>query len=281
MARAARRPTIFIGSSSEALGIARQVSHGLEAVADVALWDTAFDAGTWLLGGILNRARDSDFGLFVIHKDDTQRIKRTSYQVVRDNVLFEVGVFMGTLGPERTILLWPSASGSSKLRLPTDLAGLLRESYGSPRTRKGKADILSALASIRRRIQRMGPALRNGYNEIAALKQALLERDIEGHGVSTSLLDIVRLAARRRRRPWFSTTSVETLTEALAAHLSDKVVDLVFWWLVIYGVITFDNVEQWNDNGMWDYADSQDYAVFTERGVVLLNELRARETSLG
>jgi hypothetical protein len=35
------------------------------------------DAGTWLLGGILNRAQQSDFGIFVIREDDTTRIKNT------------------------------------------------------------------------------------------------------------------------------------------------------------------------------------------------------------
>ena len=171
---------------------------------------------------------------------------------VRDNVLFEAGVFMGALGPERTILLWPSARGSEKLRLPTDLEGLLREIYTPPRSPQAKPDIRLALASIRKRVQSMGPALRSGYNEIATLKQALQERDIEfDDGTSEALGDIIQRAASRRKRPWFSTTSVETLMSGIKPYYKHHIVDLVFWWLIIYGVITFDNVEHWND-GSWD-----------------------------
>jgi hypothetical protein len=69
-------------------------------------------------------------------------------------------------------------------------------------------------------------------------------------------------------------TSVEVLTSAIAVHYEHEIVDLVFWWLIVYGVITFDNVDQWSADGSWDYEDSEEYAVFTERGLVLLNELR-------
>jgi hypothetical protein len=275
VARAVSRPTVFVGSSTPALPIAKEVRRGLSDVADVVVWDTAFDTGTWLLGGILNRAQQSDFGVFIIREDDMTRIRHTDYMTVRDNVLFEAGIFMGALGPERTILLWPSGHHSKKLRLPTDLEGLLRETYSAPRSRLERPDIRLALASIRRRIESMGPALRSGYNEIATLRQALHERDIDvGGGICEALGDIVQRAARRRRRPWFSVTSVENLTSAIEAHYKPKIVDRVFWWLIVYGVITFNNLEHWSDDEDWDYKGSVEYAVFTERGVVLLNALR-------
>lgn len=272
MAHITSRPTVFIGSSTPALPIAKAVQSGLSDIANVVVWDTAFDSGTWLLGGILNRAQQSDFGVFIIRKDDTTKIKDTNYMTVRDNVLFEAGVFMGGLGPERTILLWPSSS--EKLRLPSDLEGLLRENYDPAPSGKKKPNIELALASIRRRVVSMGPALRSGYNEIVVLKQTLHERDIEfKDGTHESLRDIVQRGARHRKRPWFSSTSVETLTSGIGERYDDSVVDLVFWWLVVYGVITFDNIDQWTD-GEWEYEDSQEYAIFTERGLVLLNELR-------
>jgi hypothetical protein len=42
-------------------------------------------------------------------------------------------------------------------------------------------------------------------------------------------------------------------------------------------VITFNNIEDWT-SGEWDYEDSMEYAEFTERGTVLLNELRDGKT---
>lgn len=67
--------------------IAKEIRRRLSSVADVLLWDNAFDAGTWLLGGILNRAQQSDFGIFVIREDDTARIKCTKYTTVRDTLI--------------------------------------------------------------------------------------------------------------------------------------------------------------------------------------------------
>lgn len=274
MARVTSRPSVFVGSSTPALPIAKEIKRALSDVADVVVWDTAFDAGTWLLGGILSRAQQSDFGIFVIREDDTARIGNTDFITVRDNVLFEAGVFMGALGPERTTLLWPAIkNGRRKLRLPTDLEGLLRETY-TPSHADKLPDLRSALSSMRNRIESMGRALRSGYNEIAALKQALHERDIDlKDGKCEALGDIVQRAARQRRRPWFASTSVEVLIKALERHHKHKIVDLVYWWLILYGVITFDNIDDWT-NGEWDYEDSVEYAVFTDRGVVLLNELR-------
>ncbi len=279
MTQSTGRPNVFIGSSTPALTIAKELRRGLTAVANVAVWDTAFDAGTWLLGGILNRAQQSDFGVFVIREDDTTRIKNTEYMTVRDNVLFEAGVFMGALGPERTILLWPAPNAANRLRLPTDLEGLLRETYTPSRSSRTRPNIRSAVASIRRRVVSMGPALRSGYNEVARLRQALHERDIEfDDGSCEALGAIVQHASTQRKRPWFSVTSVEALTAAVAECYDHETVDLVFWWLIVYGVITFNNVEQWSADGTWDYEDSQEYAVFTERGLVLLNELRTGAT---
>jgi len=269
------RPTVFVGSSTRGLTIANEVRRGLDDVANVIVWNTAFAAGTWLLGGILRQAQQSDFGIFVIRKDDKLTLKNVTYSNVRDNVLFEAGIFMGALGPERTILLWPSGKGSDKLRLPTDLEGLLREHYTPAKRHQSKPKLQTALASIRRRIETMGLALRSGYNEIAALKQALHERDIEFvDGSIEGLGDIVMQAAQRRRRPWFASTDVDQLTKAVEVRYHEDTVDLVFWWLIHYGVITFDNIEQWS-SGDWHYTDSVEYAMFTARGLVLLNEFRS------
>ena len=129
------------------------------------------------------------------------------------------------------------------MRLPTDLEGLLRETYTPRSAKRSKPDVRSAVESIRRRIVSKGLALRSGYNEIARLKQALFERDIELAGDTTEALgEIVERAARRQRRPWFSATSVSTLTDAISKECVDSLVDLVYWWLIIYGVITFDDV---------------------------------------
>jgi Predicted nucleotide-binding protein containing TIR-like domain len=276
MAHSPSIPTVFVGSSTEALPIVAQLAKGLADVADVRAWNSAFESGTWLLGSILRQAQQSDFGLFVLREDDKVKIEEREYSTVRDNVLFEAGVFMGALGPQRTILLWPSSEGAETMRLPSDLQGLLLEHYVAAHGEEAEANLKPAIESIVKRIQKMGFAVRSGYNEIASLKQSLDEREIVFEDDSVeSLKKIIQRAANRRKRPWFSVTSVERLTHEIGRDYDESVVSDVFWWLIIYGVIAFDNVEHWNDGDWDDYESSVEYTQFTPRGLVLLNELRA------
>lgn len=55
----------------------------------------------------------------------------------------------------------------------------------------------------------------------------------------------------------------------------DKIVDNIFWWLIVDGVVTFDNIDVWTD-GKFHWRSSVEFAVFTDRGVVWLNELRSK-----
>jgi len=48
------------------------------------------------------------------------------------------------------------------------------------------------------------------------------------------------------------------LTRALATEYEHEIVDTMFWWLIVYGVITFDNVDQWSEDGNWDYESSEE-----------------------
>jgi hypothetical protein len=80
------------------------------------------------LPALIARANETDFGIFVFHRDDKSTIRGTEYSVVRDNVLFELGLFIGALGLERCFVLVPK-SVEAEFRLPADLAGLTVSSY--------------------------------------------------------------------------------------------------------------------------------------------------------
>jgi len=273
------RPVVFIGSSTEAQGVAEAVRRFLEGSAEVNVWSSAFNPGEWTLQVILDHAQRSDFGIFVMTPDDQGVIRKKAKLTVRDNVLFEVGIFMGALGPKRTFLLWPSKK-ADQLRLPTDLLGLTTLSYefgkGLKEPEWDKRLGESEVARIRRVIQDSGPAVRSTYNEIAALTQRLDEKEKSfTDGTSASFKDIIAPVAARRKRPWFRGTPVEMLLEGISEGYKDRIVDEVFWWLIVYGVITFNNIEIWSSGGDWHWADSMEYAVFTDRGVVLLNQFRS------
>ncbi|PZP54902.1 MAG: DNA-binding protein, partial [Delftia acidovorans] len=74
---------------------------------------------------------ENDFAVFVFSPDDLVRIRSMSTLAVRDNVLFEFGLFIGRLGRDRVYFLLPMAG---ELHLPTDLLGITPGRYESQRS---------------------------------------------------------------------------------------------------------------------------------------------------
>jgi hypothetical protein len=125
------KPTLFIGSSSESLGVAYAAQKNLQDVADVTVWaQGVFKLSQSALGSLLEAVEDNDFGLFVFGGDDITTMRGAEVQTVRDNVIFELGLFIGRLGRNRTFMLVPN--GMPDLHLPTDLMGLTPATYEPP-----------------------------------------------------------------------------------------------------------------------------------------------------
>ena len=126
------KPRLFIGSSREGSEVARSIHANLDRNAECSVWDQGvFGLNDVTLQTLLERVGTSDFGVFVCSADDTAIIREASNPVVRDNVLFELGMFMGYLGPQRTFFLVPE--DASDLHLPSDLKGITYGTYDTNR----------------------------------------------------------------------------------------------------------------------------------------------------
>jgi predicted nucleotide-binding protein len=68
-----------------------------------------------------------DFAIFVFTADDPINYKNEEFLAVRDNVIFEAGLFIGKLGTEKVFFIKPR--NSSKIKLPTDLLGITPGDY--------------------------------------------------------------------------------------------------------------------------------------------------------
>jgi hypothetical protein len=126
------KPRIFLGSSGKQAKLLQALTRGLEDVAHVEPWTTSFNPGTTTLERLLELTHEVDFAAFVFARDDwttdsaSARPPTESGQASpRDNVVFEAGLFGGTLGMRRTFIL--HANGS---KLPSDLLGLTCVRYG-------------------------------------------------------------------------------------------------------------------------------------------------------
>jgi hypothetical protein len=116
------KPRVFIGSSTEGLPIAYALQDNLEGAAEVTVWDqNVFNPSKYILESLLEKLESTDFGVFVFSPDDLVRIRGQKQAAVRDNVIFEFGLFVGHLGRQNSVMLLPKGE---PVRIPSDLWGV-------------------------------------------------------------------------------------------------------------------------------------------------------------
>jgi CRP/FNR family cyclic AMP-dependent transcriptional regulator len=120
-------PKLFVISSKEALEIARTIRSSLENDVFSTVWDQGvFFAGGYSLEALEQAVSESDFALAIAEPDDIVESRGSRQPTLRDNVLFELGLFMGKLGRHRALLIHPRIDD---LKLPSDLQGLTLLQY--------------------------------------------------------------------------------------------------------------------------------------------------------
>lgn len=122
------RPRIFVASTTESLTIAYSVQENLEHDADVTVWTQGvFELSKSTVESLIGALGKSDFGVFLLTPDDVLRLRGEEHQVPRDNLVFELGLFIGRLGRDRTFIIAPR--GISNFHLPSDLLGITPGTY--------------------------------------------------------------------------------------------------------------------------------------------------------
>ena len=183
------KPSLFVGSSSEGLRVAKAVQVGLQEEAEVTLWNQGFfglSQGT--IESLINGLERFDFAVLVATPDDLVVHREISALSPRDNILFELGLFMGRLGRARTYLLADPAT----VRLPTDLAGVTLATYDSQRSDQNLIAAVGPATTI------IGDAIR----DLGAVRDrgvAQFERATEQvRGISATMAQLIHLLARSR-----------------------------------------------------------------------------------
>jgi hypothetical protein len=165
----------FLSSSSEQIQIAKALEANLENEGfEATLWSRETHGGSqYNLEGLLDQAKKSDFAIFVFTPDDQVTIRSELFSVVRDNVLFELGLFMGTIGRDRCFMV---QSTEQPMRLPPDLEGINSFKYDPKRSdgnlRRALGPITTSITE-RTRIVAKAALLDFTLNELKLLESCL------------------------------------------------------------------------------------------------------------
>ena len=122
------RPVLFIGSSTESLPIARAIQSNFSHDDFVVkLWtERVFGPSQFVITELEKQIQESDFAVLVLGHDDEVISRNQKSDAPRDNVIFELGLFMGALSHERTFMIIPRGCD---IKIPTDLLGLTPLDY--------------------------------------------------------------------------------------------------------------------------------------------------------
>ena len=97
-----------------------------------------------------------DFAIAIAHGDDTTTSRGNKWPAPRDNVIFELGLFMGKLGRHRAILMEPRGEG---VKLPSDMAGITTINYVFDPDKDTEAKFSPACNELRGYITKLGAVI--------------------------------------------------------------------------------------------------------------------------
>jgi predicted nucleotide-binding protein len=147
-------PILFVGSSSESLPVVRALEENLSAEPfTVRPWTRGvFAASQFPIDDLVKQVNECDFAALVLGPDDLVHSRWRFSRAPRDNVVFELGLFMGVLERSRTLFVIP---GKAKVKLPSDITGVTPLHF-DPKVR----DLAAALDDASREIASL--VLRHG-----------------------------------------------------------------------------------------------------------------------
>jgi hypothetical protein len=169
------KPKVFVASSVEGLDIAYPLQVNLQHDADITVWSQGvFSLSITPLDSITEALNSSDFGIFVFSPDDETKMRGNVSDTVRDNVIFELGLFIGKLGKRRCFIVLPD---NIDFHIPTDLVGVTPAKYSGERD---KSELAAALGPACHEI-RQTMKLQGLHSEIDSPTQKIPANDHDNY----------------------------------------------------------------------------------------------------
>jgi hypothetical protein len=260
-----RKPRIFIGSSVESLPIADAIAENLEFDAEVTIWRSGtFKLSNNAIDDLITKSKSVDFSIFIFSPDDVATIRSREVSAVRDNVIFELGLFIGSIGKERCFIVKPR---DTELHFPSDLLGITPTDYDPNRSDDDLTSSLTyAATQIKRELKDKGV-----YEEIITSKVHKIDVNDALSAISDSDLYILGTLLDSYNNDVEGTTSYN-LENNLQRYLTGPRLNLAIVKLQRIGLIEKRNSGDMNGNEYFTFLLSE-YGV----DVCLKNEAKIAE----
>ncbi|HTL81131.1 MAG TPA: TIR domain-containing protein [Bacteroidia bacterium] len=166
-----KRPYVFIGSSKEGLEYAKAIQVNLEYSCESEIWHQGlFGLSDGTLESLVSSIQNFDFAILIITGDDITISRGFENKSPRDNVIFELGLFMGGLGRDRVFFV---VDRSVQPKLPSDLAGITPASFQQPELGTPQSALGAACTLIEQKIK----AVKRKNKIVESLPKSQFETD--------------------------------------------------------------------------------------------------------
>jgi hypothetical protein len=148
------KPFVFIGSSTEGINAAKGIQANLEFSCECQIWSQGlFGLSGGTLGTLVKALDKFDFAILVLTEDDITISRQVGKNSPRDNVIFELGLFIGGLGLDRTFIV---VDREAELKLPSDLGGITPATFVHPIKGTIQSALGTACLEIEQKISNVG-----------------------------------------------------------------------------------------------------------------------------
>jgi len=189
---------VFVGSSSEAAEIDREVRFSLESLgATVVGWRQIFRPGDYPLEALLNLGASVDAALLIATPDDLTNYRGGERMSPRDNVLLELGIFLSHFGKRRTGIL-QAKSGDNSAALPSDLHGVTTLLFDAGNPSSNETQLSLWLDSVRQEMEEEHPALPRVFEMLRSTFRSVpssWHQEIDRY-ILSSFVSALKLASR-------------------------------------------------------------------------------------
>jgi hypothetical protein len=164
---------VFVASSSERARVGEAVCRLLERKlprsATVEFWTKKFDFSAAYIESLEKVSREADFTVLVVAGEDVTISRKQKKAAPRDNIVFELGFFMGGLGRGRCFML---VEEGPNVKIPSDLLGVKPVTYRPGVAANSRSALNTQCGEIATQMARMGAREKSG--QIAAAAQSVI-----------------------------------------------------------------------------------------------------------